>query len=86
MVLPRFAVNVLRTTVCDHATLSTSVEPLERSQRLAFRVRTDDIDEMAIGRRSIMPETTINTLTRVEVRDLLAFLQGLYQQSLTEDL
>jgi putative heme-binding domain-containing protein len=42
-----------------------------------LRIRTDTIDEMEMSKRSIMPETTIKTLVREEVRDLLAFLQSL---------
>lgn len=41
------------------------------------RIRTDEIDEMAISKRSLMPETTIKILTREEVRDLLAYLRSL---------
>jgi putative membrane-bound dehydrogenase-like protein len=41
------------------------------------RIRTDEIDEMAISKRSLMPETTIKLLTREEVRDLLAYLRSL---------
>ncbi|MHB8955106.1 MAG: PVC-type heme-binding CxxCH protein [Pirellulaceae bacterium] len=41
------------------------------------RIRRDEIDEMEMSRRSIMPETTIKTLAREEVRDLLAYLQSL---------
>ncbi len=41
------------------------------------RIRTNSIDEMEMSKRSIMPETTIKTLVREEVRDLLAFLQSL---------
>ena len=42
-----------------------------------LRIRTGTIDEMEMSKRSIMPETTIKTLVREEVRDLLAFLQSL---------
>jgi hypothetical protein len=41
------------------------------------RIRTDEIEEMAMTKRSIMPETTIQILAREEVRDLLAYLQSL---------
>ena len=42
-----------------------------------LRTGTSTIDEMEMSKRSIMPETTIKTLVREEVRDLLAFLQSL---------
>lgn len=41
------------------------------------RIRTDEIEEMAMTKRSLMPETTIQILAREEVRDLLAYLQSL---------
>jgi putative heme-binding domain-containing protein len=42
-----------------------------------LRIRTDTIDEMEMSKRSLMPETTVKTLVREEVRDLLAFLKSL---------
>jgi putative heme-binding domain-containing protein len=42
-----------------------------------LRVRTDAIEEMEIRRRSLMPDGLLSELSHNEVRDLLAYLQGL---------
>lgn len=42
-----------------------------------LRLRTDEIDEMAISNGSLMPNGLLGVLTREDVRDLLAYLQGL---------
>lgn len=55
---------------------SADVVVLSGASGSQSRIRKDEIDEMAMSKRSIMPETTIKTLTREEVRDLLAFLQS----------
>ncbi|MFM8986901.1 MAG: hypothetical protein ACKONH_12765, partial [Planctomycetia bacterium] len=41
------------------------------------RIPRAEIEELQTSKRSMMPETTVRLLDRAEVRDLLAYLQGL---------
>jgi putative heme-binding domain-containing protein len=56
---------------------SPEVVVLNDASGAEIRIRKSEIDQMEMTKRSIMPETTIKTLTRDEVRDLLAYLQSL---------
>jgi putative heme-binding domain-containing protein len=56
---------------------SPEVVVLNDASGAEIRIRKSEIDQMEMTKRSIMPETTIKTLTREEVRDLLAYLQSL---------
>lgn len=52
-----------------------AIAPLASGAEL--RLRKDAIEPMEVVRRSLMPDGLLNVLSREEVRDLPAFLQGL---------
>jgi putative heme-binding domain-containing protein len=42
-----------------------------------LRLRADQIDELHVSRRSLMPDGLLHVLSRDEIRDLLAYLSSL---------
>ncbi len=55
-------------------TVTVAANPLERETAEPIRIPKSEIDERLPSRVSLMPQGLLNTLTREEIRDLLAYL------------